>query len=86
MSYENEWTKEATTTNKPTVRKLKQARRKPKSQRERGNEWIKTGMHKIVNRGLHEVVVVGTEKSECEIAEAAVVNVVERLLNAVEIS
>ena len=41
-------------------------------------------MHKTVNRGLHEVV--GAEKSECEIAEAAVVNAVERLLNAVEIS
>jgi hypothetical protein len=35
------------------VRKLKQARRKPKSHQERGNEWTKTGLHKTVNRGLH---------------------------------
>lgn len=30
---------EATATNKPTVRKMKQERRKLKSQRVRGNEW-----------------------------------------------
>ena len=42
-------------------------------------------MHKTINRGLHEKLV-GVEKSKCEIAEAAAVNVVERLLNDVEIS
>ena len=71
MSCENEWTEEATATNKPIVRKLKQERRKPKSQRERGNEWTKTGMHKTVNIGLHGKCVVVANKLEYEAAKAA---------------
>ena len=39
VSSEPDETEEATTTDKRVVRKLKQARRKPKSQRVRGNEW-----------------------------------------------